>query len=75
MDLRGAPAGFTDPSQRIIVTTGGQPDLAHFAPARDADYLWYIGDAEPQSLPAGARLVARVPGSLLLKLASPVPAN
>ena len=75
MELRGAPAGFADPSQRIIVPPGTRPDLAHFAPARDADYLWYIGEMEPQALPAGARLVARVPGSMLLKLASPAPAN
>ena len=75
MELRGAPAGFADPSQRIIVPQGARPDLAEFAPAKGADYLWYIGDAEPQSLPAEARLVARVPGSILLKLASPVPAN
>ncbi len=75
MELRGASAGFADPSQRIIVPQGARPDLAEFAPAKSADYLWYIGDAEPQSLPAGARLVVRVPGSMLLKLASPVPAN
>ena len=75
MELRGAPAGFADPSQRIILPPGTRPDLAQFAPARDADYLWYIGDAEPQRLPAGARLVARVRGSMLLKLASPVAAN
>ncbi len=75
MELRGAPAGFADPSQRIILAPGTRPDLAQFAPARDADYLWYIGDTEPLALPAGAQLVARVPGSILLKLASPVPAN
>ena len=75
MELRGAPAGFADPSQRIILPPGSRPDLAQFAPAWDADYLWYIGDTEPLALPAGAQLVARVPGSMLLKLASPAPAN
>jgi len=75
MELRGAPSGFADPSQRIVVPRGGRPDLARFAPAAGADYLWYVGEMEPQSLPAGAALVARAPGTMLLKLASPAPAN
>lgn len=68
--LKDASLEFTDPSQRLLLAPGEAPDLASFAPAREADYLWYIGTPAPRSLPAGAVLVARTPGSLLLRLAS-----
>ena len=68
--LRSASLEFTDPSQRLLLAPGTAPDLSAFAPAREADYLWYLGGAEPSALPAGAVVVARAPGSLLLRLAS-----
>ena len=68
--LRSASLDFTDPSQRLLLAPGAAPDLSGFAPAREAQYLWYLGTAEPSALPAGATVVARAPGSLLLRLAS-----
>ncbi|MBA4162927.1 MAG: hypothetical protein C0515_12775, partial [Novosphingobium sp.] len=68
--LRSASLDFTDPSQRLLLAPGQAPDLSAFPPAREADYLWYLGPAEPSALPAGASVVARAPGSLLLRLAS-----
>jgi hypothetical protein len=68
--LRSASLDFTDPSQRLLIAPGAAPNLAAFAPTREADYLWYLGTAEPSALPAGSTVVARAPGSLLLRLAS-----
>ncbi len=66
----GAP-GFVDPSQRIL-QSGRQPvDLAHFVPARSAEWLWYVGERAPDSLPAGAVVVWRGPQSLLARLTLP----
>jgi hypothetical protein len=67
--LRDATPGFADPSHRIFVAPGGQVDLAAFAPAREADYLWYAGDAPAGPLPAGAEVIARAPGTFLARLA------
>lgn len=53
--------GFVDTSQRLYQMTGTPVDLAHFWPARQADWLWYVGDREPDSLPAGAVVVWRAP--------------
>jgi hypothetical protein len=66
---RRADPGFADPSQRILLPAGQAPDLAGFAPARQAQYLWYAGDVPPRSWPAGAVLVYRNRQTLLLRLA------
>lgn len=72
--LRDGPAGFTDPSQRILHMPGTPIDLAAFEPARHADYLWYIGRETPARLPAGAEVIYSTPGSFLARLAnSPSP--
>ncbi|MDE2595635.1 MAG: hypothetical protein KGL44_02025 [Sphingomonadales bacterium] len=68
--LKNAPAGFVDPSQRVFVTPGTGPDLADFAPARSADWLWYVGAKAPVRLPPGAVVVWRGEGSLLARLAN-----
>jgi hypothetical protein len=45
-------------------------DLANFAPAAHADWLWYVGEREPDTLPEGAVIVWRGEGSLLARLKS-----
>lgn len=62
---------FADPSQRVLVEQGEAPDLAGFAPAARADYLWYVGGIPPRALPAGAQVVFRNGQTLLLRLAKP----
>lgn len=69
LGLRDGMPGFTDPSQRIFVASGQGVDLSHFAPARDMDYLWYVGQAEVTALPPGATVIRRAPHSLLARLA------
>lgn len=68
--LKEGGAGFVDPSHRILHRAGDPIDLAAFAPAREADWLWYIGDEEPATMPAGAQVVWRTQGSLLARLAN-----
>jgi hypothetical protein len=67
---QGGP-GFADPSQRIDQFAAQSVELADFAPARGADWLWYVGAKPPASLPPGARVVWRGPGGLLARLAPP----
>ena len=45
--------------------------LAAFAPARDMDWLWYVGDRMPDRLPAGAVVTWRGEGTLVARLAKP----
>ncbi len=71
LTVRGMDAGFADPSQRIEARAGEPVDLSHFAPAAHADYLWYVGGNPVGRLPAGAAVLHRVPGSLLVRLANP----
>ena len=73
--LRLRPGGFSDPSQRLLLNADQPVDLAHFAPAEQADWLWYVGDREPASLPPGARIVWRQGHSLLARLAKPAQAD
>ena len=60
-----------DPSHRVILGDEEKVDMANFEPARDADYLWYVGAREPDSLPDGAVVVWRQGHSLLARLAKP----
>ena len=69
--LREASPGFADPSHRIFVSPGERLDLSAFAPAREADYLWYTGDLPPARLPVGAVTIYRAKGTLLARLAKP----
>lgn len=87
LQLREAGADFADPSQELTWQAGqdgqdgqeGQAvDLRAFAPARQADYLWYVGPAAsvsgraappPVILPPGATILFRTDRSLLARLA------
>jgi hypothetical protein len=69
--LREGGPGFADPSQRVFHKAGTPLDLSAFAPAEQADWLWYVGAAEPAKLPPGAVIVWRGQGSLLARLANP----
>ena len=70
LQLRGGVNNFVDPSQRIIHSPGEQISLAEFAPAKNADYLWYFGREQPANLPAGAKIIHRTPISFLARLAN-----
>lgn len=63
----GGP-GFVDPSHRLLVNSGQKIDMAAFAPARHADYLWYVGARAPDTMPAGAVVVWRGGQSFLARL-------
>ena len=63
--------GWSDPSQRILQLADVPVDLAQFKPAREADYLWYVGDKEPATMPAGAQVLWRDGHALLARLAKP----
>ena len=67
--LREGGPRFQDPSQRILRAAGETVDLADFAPAQGADYLWYIGRQAPAGLPPGAQVIHRTPRSIMLRLA------
>ena len=69
--LRDASPAFADPSHRVFVTPGKAPDLSAFAPAKEADYLWFIGKQAPSRLPDGAEVIYRGPGTFLARLAKP----
>jgi hypothetical protein len=69
--VKGRGADFADPSQQVAARPGQPVDLARFAPASRADYLWYVGDNPLKALPPGARVIHRAPGSVLARLAKP----
>jgi hypothetical protein len=69
--LKQGGASFTDPSQRIFYRRGEPIDLAAFTPAKQADYLWYIGSQAPARMPPGATVLYRSKGSFLARLANP----
>ncbi len=69
LQVRGASSRFVDPSQRILVAPSQKIDLAHFAPAREADYLWYVGARAPDTMPQGAQVIWRGDRSFVARLA------
>jgi hypothetical protein len=71
LTVKGMGEDFIDPSQLVIVEQGRKVDLSDFAPAVQADYLWYVGDIPVGALPDGARVIHRAPGTLLVRLAKP----
>ncbi len=71
LQLKEGGPDFIDPSHRVFHEAGEPVDLAGFAPAQVADYLWYVGKVEPVRLPAGAQVIYRAPGTLLARLAKP----
>lgn len=75
LQLRENSGGFVDPSQRLLLSPSQKVDLANFGPAMRADWLWYVGDREPDTMPPGAVIVWRGKGSVLARLAPPKPAE
>ncbi|MGE3690524.1 MAG: hypothetical protein AB7F98_03995 [Novosphingobium sp.] len=75
LSLRDATADFADPSHRHFVEPGEPIDLAGFTPARQADFLWWVGKREPARLPQGAETIYRAPGTMLVRLAKPAGAR
>ena len=73
LSLKHGDAGFNDPTQRVNYNPGQKIDLAAFGPAKQADYLWYIGPVTPAKLPPGAEVIYSTEGSLLARLPPPVP--
>jgi len=69
--LRDASPAFVDPSHRVFVQPRTAPDLSNFAPAKEADYLWFIGRQVPSRMPEGAEVIYRAPGTFLARLAKP----
>ena len=69
LTMRDGGHNFFDASQRIKFRPGDVIDLAHYSPARQADYLWYVGPPEPNRLPSGAVVIWRSSHSLLARLA------
>jgi len=63
----GGP-NFRDPSQRMLWHKG-PIDLSNWEPAKGMDWLWYVGQREPDALPQGAVIVYRAPGTLVARLA------
>ncbi len=63
----GGP-NFRDPSQRMLWRKG-PIDLSNWEPAKGMDWLWYVGQREPDALPPGAVIVYRAPGTLVARLA------
>jgi hypothetical protein len=64
--------GYADPSQRLLQRPSAPVLLDRFKPARDAEWLWYVGGKPAASVPAGAVAVWRYGDSVLLRLAKPV---
>ncbi|WP_243692669.1 MULTISPECIES: hypothetical protein [Novosphingobium] len=71
LSMRDLSYRFADPSQRILYSPRQHIDLRKFAPARHAEYLWYIGRIKPVALPDGARILYSSPNSFLARLADP----
>ncbi|MEO6093968.1 MAG: hypothetical protein ABIT04_12955 [Novosphingobium sp.] len=71
LQLRERIPDFVDPSHRLMHWPGEPIDLARFAPAHHADYLWYFGWSPPTALPPGASVLYRTRHSLLARLAKP----
>ncbi|MES2492213.1 MAG: hypothetical protein V4579_02905 [Pseudomonadota bacterium] len=67
--LRTVGPWFADPSQRVAWRSGQPVDLSRFAPAAEAEYLWYVGPRDKLTLPPGARPVFTTDRSLLVQLA------
>jgi len=67
--LRDASPAFADPSHRVFIQPRTPMDLSDFAPAKEADYLWFIGKRTQVGMPEGAEVIYRAPGTFLARLA------
>ena len=70
LTLREGGARFIDPYHRLLHRRGTPINLVDYAPARSADWFWYVGAQEPVSLPTGFVVAARGKGWLLARLAN-----
>jgi hypothetical protein len=70
LQLKEGGKYFVDPYHRILHWPGAPIDLADYIPAREAQYLWYFGREQPDSMPPGARVIYRTPQSFLARLAN-----
>ena len=70
LHLNQGGAGFADPSQRLLQLSSQAVDLTQFAPAKQADYLWYVGSKTPTTWPKGAVVIWRSEHSMLARLAN-----
>ncbi|MCW1427654.1 hypothetical protein [Novosphingobium sp. JCM 18896] len=68
--LKEGGPGFVDPSHRIAHWPGRKVWLHNFKPAKQADYLWFIGRTMPSSLPEGAKVLFATRHSFLVRLAN-----
>jgi len=59
---------FRDPYHRLNHRRNKPIDLTNYNPARYADWFWYIGVAQPEKLPKGAKLVATGHNTFLAQL-------
>lgn len=75
LSMRDGSFRFNDPTHRILYSRNQKIDLRKFRPARQADFLWYMGTTVPVALPDGARIVFSTPNSFLARLAKPVGAR
>jgi hypothetical protein len=66
--LKQAAPGFVDPSHRILQSISLPVDLTAFGPAKQAEWLWYVGPKAPSQLPPGAVVVWRSRLSLVAHL-------
>ncbi len=64
---------YADPSHRLLQRRTKPVDLSRFAPAREADFLWYFGSRKPDRLPQGAVILHTTRHSLLARLAKAPP--
>ena len=69
LTMRDGGRNFIDASQRIKYRPGDVIDLSRYHPARQTDYLWYVGPPEPSRLPPGAVVIWRSRHGLLARLA------
>jgi hypothetical protein len=56
---------FRDPYHRMLHWPGTPINLTNYEPARHAEWLWFVGQMAPRSLPAGYETVAQGPHWLL----------
>jgi hypothetical protein len=73
--LREGGSGFVDPSHRVVHWPKRPINLQNFKPAKQADYLWYIGQQGPTTLPPGTRVLFATRHSFLARLANPAAAR
>ena len=75
LKLREGDENFVDPSHRVTHWPKRPIYLHNFKPAKQADYLWYIGQQGPTTLPPGTKVLFATRHSFLARLAKPAAAR